>query len=393
MFLLIAYGLTAGIASLFLLPFYWLNIEDNNDFIFYWSLIVMICYSVPSEFGVPVLDALCLLVLSSDQKKYGQIRSFTAMSWGAFHVAIGVLLEYDVIKLHHSVYLYVVCNVPLLVSTYFAFHRIESTSNDLTDIKLTERKSSDDDDDYGSMTRGNDESSDSKISQYLQTLKFIFSRSYTIGLFLIGFVFGGGWVTVQSLLFLYVSDLANSSNSEETAYLLMGVSVGISVIFEIPFMYSSEWFVERMGFRNMIFVGFICYVLRLTGYSLLSADNLWLLLVIETLQGFTMGLVHVAIVTLCATIFPQHLAVSAQGLMSSIRFGFAPFLFLIASGYIMEYVGGQWLYRGLAFAVFLTLIAFYFLSADLNRVILQKQNIEISKQTKIRTMSVASECL
>ncbi len=86
----------------------------------------------------------------------------------------------------------------------------------------------------------------------------------------------------------------------------MGLSVGISVIFEIPFMYASEWFVNHLGYRNMIIIGFCCYVLRLMGYTLLTADNLWFLLIIETLQGFTMGLVHVAVVTLCAIIFPKH---------------------------------------------------------------------------------------
>eukprot|EP01084_Bolivina_argentea_P061780 112936_1 len=172
----------------------------------------------------------------------------------------------------------------------------------------------------------------------------------------------------------------------------MGLSVGISVIFEIPFMYCSEWFVNKLGYRNMIIVGFSCYVLRLMGYTLLTANNLWLLLIIETLQGFTMGLVHVAIVTLCAIIFPEHLAVTAQGLMSSIRFGFAPFLFLFIAGYVMEYLGGKWLYRGLAFTVFIALIVFYMLSRELNNIIDENIN-KISQQTKRRTMSVASDVL
>lgn len=148
----------------------------------------------------------------------------------------------------------------------------------------------------------------------------------------------------------------------------------------------------------MIFVGFICYVLRLLGYTLLSADNLWLLLIIETLQGFTMGLVHVSIVTLCAIIFPKDLNVTAQGLMSSIRFGFAPFIFLFVSGYIMEYFGGQWLYRGLAAIVFITLILFYFLSKELNQIINEKQhqygeNVDVCKETKTRAISIASDAL
>ena len=129
-------------------------------------------------------------------------------------------------------------------------------------------------------------------------------------------------------------------------------------------------------------------MLRLAGYSLLTADSLWLLLLIEMLQGVTMGLVHVAIVTLCAIIFPQHLAVSAQGLMSSIRFGFAPFLFLAVSGYVMQYAGGQWLYRGLAALVFVTLIIFGFLSTDLSKVVQEKQGGV--QPVKIRTFSVAS---
>ena len=196
---------------------------------------------------------------------------------------------------------------------------------------------------------------------------------------------------MQSLLFVYISNLSTTDSEQDEAYLMMGLSVGISVIFEIPFMYCSEWFVKRLGYTNMIIVGLICYILRLMGYTILNANNLWLLLIIETLQGFTMGLVHVAIVTLCAIIFPQHLAVTAQGLMSSIRFGFAPFIFLFVSGYIMQYFGGKWLYRGLALIVLFTLVTFYLLSKQSNYIMNETHNVNISKQTKQRNLSIASD--
>ena len=433
--LIIAYILTAIIAILYLLPYFWFNIRDD-DIIFYWSLIIMIFYSIPSEFATPILDALSLLVIANNKKKYGQIRSFTAMSWGLFHILVGVGLEFKIIKLHYCLYLYGIVSIPLLFTTYFSFHSIDfitentqklrmhsissnkqsdliedgyiTQQNDDINLKTIDGEENDihdtmnnnttgTDEDYGSIlmlkrnsgeTMGNNLGSESKLSQYLSTLKFIFSKSYTIGLFMIGFTFGGGWVTVQSLLFVYITDLAQTDDGDDEAYLLMGLSVGISVVFEIPFMYCSEYFVNKFGYRNMIFIGFSCYILRLFGYTLLTADNLWLLLVIETLQGFTMGLVHVAIVTLCAIIFPKHLSVTAQGLMSSIRFGFAPFIFLFISGYIMEYFGGQWLYRGLACIVAITLVLFYFLSRNLNQVITEKM-----KETKTRAISIASDVL
>eukprot|EP01084_Bolivina_argentea_P061781 112937_1 len=123
LFLIVAYFITATISCLYLLPYYWFNITDD-DLIFYYSLVIMILYSVPAEFSVPILDALLLLIISNDKKKYGQIRSYTAMSWGLFHCIAGVLLEYKIIKLHHCLYLFALISIPLLITTYLSFYSI-----------------------------------------------------------------------------------------------------------------------------------------------------------------------------------------------------------------------------------------------------------------------------
>eukprot|EP01084_Bolivina_argentea_P026170 48609_1 len=378
--LMIAYIATALVSLLFLLPYYWFNIT-NNEFIFYWSLIIMICFNIPSNFIMPFLDALCLLVISDNKKQYGKIRTYTAISWGLFHCIIGALLEYELIKLHFNIYLYLIFTTPVLLCAYFSFHKIDCENNQKqmlsNSISLSKEPIDmnvvDNNDDYGSIGTAIANDQKTQLCEYLLTLKFIFSKSETIAIFLIGFSFGGGWYTVQSLLFVYISDLVNNNDEQNEAYLLMGLSVGVSVLFEIPFFYLSEWFVIHLGYRNMILVGFTCYIVRLMGYTILTSSNLWLLLVIETLQGITYGLVHVAVVTVSSMIFPKHLAVTAQGLMASVRYGVAPFIYLFIAGYIMEYLGGQWLYRILAIITFVSLIMFYFLSKNLNNILTENK--------------------
>ena len=211
---------------------------------------------------------------------------------------------------------------------------------------------------------------ESEDVSYRASLKYIFSKPDTFGIFLIGFVFGGSFASVQSLLFVYVEEIVTENNvalienTHDISYLLLGLSVGISVIFEIPFLYLSNIFIHYLGYRIIIIVSFILYCIRLVLYSYLNKNNLYLLLIIESLQGITTSLIHVSLITIISIIFPLNMQTIGQTLMYITRYGIAPFIFLIINGYIMEYYGGKYTFLLMSIICFISIILFYILTRN-----------------------------
>merc|ERR1711920_368976 len=102
----------------------------------------------------------------------------------------------------------------------------------------------------------------------------------------------------------------------------------------------------------------MCLILRCVGYSLLSVDNLWLLLFIEPLHGITYALIQLSMVNIINDLFGEKYAASAQGSIASIRSGLGPLVWVSLSGYVMQFVSGKWCYRIVAIALSLSLCLF-----------------------------------
>ena len=351
----IAY-ITTGIVVLgFIAPYYWFGITNTNG-LFVIYLVLMIIYSFPNEIITPFVDSLAMIKLDNNKEVYGRYRSFGALGWGGMHVIVGLLLEY-LFELHWLLYLYSFITIFIAIILYFTFSH-KYINNYKTTIKLPSYDStnliSDDNND------NNNDITNKEEDTYFNVIKYVFTSKYGIAIYLLGFTFGGGWLAVQSLLFVYLTSLSN--DDENVSYLLLGSSVGVSVIFEIPFLYLSDFFIRKIGYRWMIIIGLIIYCFRLVSYTLIDYDTIWLLPFIEILQGFTFGLLHVPLVNIPSLLFPNKMQTTAQGLMGCIRYGVAPFIFIFCGGFIMDELGGEWFYRIITGIVVITTIIFYFLT-------------------------------
>ena len=132
----------------------------------------------------------------------------------------------------------------------------------------------------------------------------------------------------------------------------------MKVSFEIPIFHFSEWVIDKIGYKKMIILSAVLLIIRCIGYSLLSADTLWCLMLIEPLSGTTFALTKLSIVNIMFDLFGEKYAATAQGSMNSIQKGFGPLLFMIGSGFVMQYVSGQWMYRGVVVWLVTALITF-----------------------------------
>jgi hypothetical protein len=51
---------------------------------------------------------------------------------------------------------------------------------------------------------------------------------------------------------------------------LCGLTVGVTVVFELPIFQYSKPLLARMGYHAMFMVAMLCYIVRVYGYTLLT---------------------------------------------------------------------------------------------------------------------------
>ena len=202
-----------------------------------------------------------------------------------------------------------------------------------------------------------EETSNTESVSMREFIGFMIAKPSTISLYFLMFSVGGGQSVATSLLFPYVLDIGTEKYSD-FLFTLLGTSVAVTVIFEIPIFRISEWIIKRMGYKNMMIFGAILLIIRCIGYSLLDSNTLWCLVFIEPLHGTTFALMQLSSVNIMADLFGEKYAATAQGSANSIKGGIGPLLFILSSGFVMQYISGQWMYRGVAIWLIFALTLF-----------------------------------
>lgn len=82
-------------------------------------------------------------------------------------------------------------------------------------------------------------------------------------LLIVIFILGTCWGFVESFLFWYLLDL-------NAPKYLLGLTLTTGAIIGLPFLLSSEWFVEKAGHVNLMILALIFYLIRFGGYSLID---------------------------------------------------------------------------------------------------------------------------
>jgi len=155
---------------------------------------------------------------------------------------------------------------------------------------------------------------------------------------------------VQNMLFIFLAHKFGASG------FLMGLSVGMTVVFEIPIFHFTEAIILRFGCTWMLIIGQLAFVVRVFGYTLVSGP-IWILL-LEPLHGVTYGLIQSASVLLVSRLADPGLESTAQALTSTFRGGAGPAVFLLFSGYQMDTHGGDSMFVLCGFAVLISTVVY-----------------------------------
>jgi len=129
------------------------------------------------------------------------------------------------------------------------------------------------------------------------------------------FAWGAGFGVIESYLFLWLQEL-NASQK------LMGLTLSLNCLAEVPIMFFSDRIIKRVGTDGCIHLVMAAMVLRLTAHSTLALwPSTWLVLPVELLHGVTFGLAWACGTVKSAQLAPPGMRAGMQGMFQAVYMG------------------------------------------------------------------------
>jgi PPP family 3-phenylpropionic acid transporter len=166
------------------------------------------------------------------------------------------------------------------------------------------------------------------------------------------FISGLGMSTVHSFLFLYMKDLGASAG-------LMGLSLTVATVSELPVFFFSDRLLRRLGPRGVLLISLAAYVVRLLAYAAMPAPA-WVL-AINLLHGLTFSAMWVAGVSYANQIAPPGMGATVQGLFGGVSMGLGAAMGAFSGGALYDAIGPAAMYASMA-GVVATGVAFFWLA-------------------------------
>ncbi|XP_069973245.1 major facilitator superfamily domain-containing protein 6 [Penaeus vannamei] len=152
---------------------------------------------------------------------------------------------------------------------------------------------------------------------------------------------GTFWGYLKTFVYVYLEDLHASK-------LLMGLTVTISIVPSLPFLYKSSAVVQFCGHHYLIMLAFVAYCIRFAGFSYIT--NPWWALLLESLELFTLNLMNVSAATLAYKLAPKTFVATAQALVWVSHFNIGRCLGTFVGGYLITQYGQVYVFQGAAVA-------------------------------------------
>ncbi len=347
--------------------------NKSRTFEFFMGLRIL--YSTFLSPVYSIVDAIAIRYLKFhgiDKAHFGNERMFGAVSWGLVSFVLGICIDlYGTASMYVSIG---VMNVMLLCSIY-AFTDSNTTdavipsSENAGEIELPSKQSAGnivaapDNEDETDGLIDSSASSDSKPAVDNSTevpvtfssthVALLLCSSAISGLFiLLNTVLSGVTSIVENLVFIFFKDTLGTSN------FICGVSVVVTVIFEIPLFTYSKHLLDAVGHHYLTVIACMSYIVRVVGYTVVPSGA-WVLAV-EPLHGMTYACNKIAMVNYIASVAPPGHEATALSLVAALG-SIGKLLGTLLGGYVEELYGSNVLYRGAAGVLGCVLIPFCFL--------------------------------
>lgn len=154
-------------------------------------------------------------------------------------------------------------------------------------------------------------------------IKLIFSSANNCAFLVVMFIIGSLWGFVETFLFVYLKD-----DMGAPMYLL-GLTITVGAVVSIPFLFVSDYLVNRIGQNNTFIIALLAYSLRYVGYSYIT--NPWHAFPFEAMELFTINLFKVACAQYVGENAPPGLLATMNGITGCVHYGLGKGTFTILS--------------------------------------------------------------
>eukprot|EP00927_Polykrikos_kofoidii_P054969 TRINITY_DN49297_c0_g1_i1.p1 TRINITY_DN49297_c0_g1~~TRINITY_DN49297_c0_g1_i1.p1 ORF type:complete len:462 (-),score=29.80 TRINITY_DN49297_c0_g1_i1:233-1618(-) len=268
-----------------------------------------------------LMDALAIAGSENDTEMWGKARVYGAIGWGTVHLFLGPLIDSVGFAAMFVSFLLFACALAL-VTRRAVPEACGQIKKDVTWRAVFE----------------------------------IFSRNRIFFVNIIAI--GAGFSMVEGMLFLLLRELQASN-------LMCGLSVVVTVVFELPIFHYAKLMLAKCGARRMILLGQGAWVVRALFYSQMTAA--WMVLLIEPLHGLTFALVWTAATQHIADprVSGEGFEASAQGVLQACFHGVGPILGLSVGGVLFDAIGSHAVYAFFSIVVLLAGVPYFWWTTDL----------------------------
>jgi PPP family 3-phenylpropionic acid transporter len=270
---------------------------------------------------MPLIDNTVLEMLGERRSEYGKQRFWGAVGWGVAALLVGWWIERSGLRWTFIIY-FVVMSAGLLVIWFLP-------------VRQT--------------------SIGSKFWQGLRSL--LLNWQWVIFLLL---VFIGGTILsmISSFLFLYLNDMSASKT-------VMGLSLTVATLSEMPVLFFSEHMLKRWSAKGLLTFALLISAVRSLAYSFISTSSLVLL--VQLLHGPSFSAMWVAGVSYANKIAPKGMGATAQGLFSGVQLGLAGTFGGLIGGVLYENLGAVMMFRWVGMIGLAVVLVFFFLNVTGSR--------------------------
>ncbi|GFY53004.1 hypothetical protein TNIN_162541 [Trichonephila inaurata madagascariensis] len=125
--------------------------------------------------------------------------------------------------------------------------------------------------------------------------------------------------------------------------LLLGVSRGMSDVYGLPFLYSSEWWINKIGYRAIFIPALLGTAVDCFSFSFLEVP--WPAVIIESTLILSYHLYWVAVMQYVICIAPEGLQATVRALAGSLQYNLSKLISTTVGGYLMSEYGGRVAFR------------------------------------------------
>ncbi len=280
-----------------------------------WLLPLIALYAFFSAPIIPLVDNTTLSMLGAQKERYGRQRVWGSIGWGVSAAVMGVIIQR--IGLQAAFYGYATfMGIGLLVAMRLP-------------VPIT--------------------SIGSRYWTHMHTL--LRNRTWTV--FLLAVLSSSIAAGVyNNFLFLYLKSLGASAT-------LMGFSLVVATISELPVFFYSDRMMVRWGARGVLLLSLGASVVRMFAYAAMAAP--WFVLPINLLHGLTFSAMWTAGVRTADAVAPVGMGASAQGMFTGITFGLGAAAGALLGGFLYDSFGPTVMFQA-AGAIVLSGFLFYFVA-------------------------------